>query len=257
MNQATPTFFNKALLTGAIALALPLGAAADTLGFYVGANSWQQDFEGSVLSSNSETFNTVDLQDDLGYDDETATSFYVALEHPIPIIPNLRLAQTEVEIREDTTFNRNIEFDGVTYGVSEPITSVSDLSHTDLTLYYEVLDNWVSLDLGLTARIFSEGFEVSSMSESSEFELDETLPMIYAAVKFELPLTGLYIGAQGNGISYSGDSVMDYSINLGYETSIGLGIEAGYRSFEIEYEDDNEKADITIDGSYIGLFYHF
>ncbi|WP_101759166.1 TIGR04219 family outer membrane beta-barrel protein [Oceanicoccus sp. KOV_DT_Chl] len=241
--------------------AIPLLAAAsvshaDALGFSIGANVWQQSFEGTVLSSSDES-NTIDLEDDLDYGDENSTNFYIAFEHPIPILPNIRLAQTEIEVDEATQFNRAISFEGTSYAVNEPITSTSDLSHTDATLYYEVLDNWISLDLGLTARVFSEGFEVSSNSTSSDFDLDETLPMVYLAVKVELPLTGLYAGANGNFISYDGSSVTDYSINLGYETELGLGVEAGFRSFDIDYDDDDEVADITIDGSYIGLFYHF
>ncbi|MGK0498387.1 MAG: outer membrane protein [Oceanicoccus sp.] len=234
------------------------GLKADTVGFQVGANIWQQSFSGKVLADSNST-NTIDIEDDLAYDDEQASNFYVALEHPIPLLPNIRLAQTEIDVSEASTFNRNIDFDGEIYNVNEEITSSSDLSHTDVTLYYELLDNWISLDVGITARIFSEGFNIQSLTTSSGFELDETLPLVYLATKFDLPLSGLYVGAHANVISYDGNSIVDYSINLGYETKLGLGIEAGFRSLKLDYEEDSddEAADITIDGGYVGLFYHF
>ena len=251
---------NKTITLAAVPLLIASSLSqADTLGFTIGANVWQQSFSGSVLSS-TDTANTIDLEDDLAYDDENGNNFYIAFEHPIPIIPNIRLAQTEIEVGQATNFNRDIAFEGVSYSVNEPITSTSDLSHTDATLYYEVLDNWISLDVGLTARIFSEGFEVTGASSgNSDFDLDETIPMLYAGVKFELPVTGLYVGGHGNFIAFDSNTMTDITINLGYETSFGLGVEAGFRSFDIDYEEDsdNEAADITIDGSYIGLFYHF
>ncbi|MCR8924390.1 TIGR04219 family outer membrane beta-barrel protein [Dasania sp. GY-MA-18] len=246
----------KTTLAGAIALSLlSTAATADTLGFRVGANSWQQDFSGDIQSGDAGDI--VDMQDTLGFDDESNNNFYVAIEHPIPLIPNVMLARTEMEINasSDASFN----FDGVDY--TADIKATADLSHTDATLYYEILDNWVSLDIGFTVRAFDEGFSISGTAggttESSEFDVDVVLPMLYVGAKFELPLSGLYVRASGNGISYDGDSVLDYQAAIGYEHSIGLGIEAGFRSFEIEYEDDDENADLTIDGAFLGVFYHF
>ena len=70
------------------------------------------------------------------------------------------------------------------------------------------------------------------------------------------------IAAQGaviNEVSYDDSSITDYQAGIGYETDIGLGIEAGLRSFQIDYDDsdDDEEADLTIDGIYAGVFYHF
>lgn len=253
----------KTALATALLMSTSMGlstvANADTLGFRIGANVWQPEFTGDVQSGTD----ALDLEDDLGYDDdESNNSFYVALEHPIPLIPNVMLARTELEIKGSST--STFDFDGISF--SGTIDSTTDLSHTDATLYYEILDNWISLDIGLTVRSFDEGFTITgtttapgSPTETAELEVDEVIPMLYIATKFELPLSGLYIIADANWISYDDDTLLDYKAGLGYETSIGLGIEAGIRSFEIEYEeeDDNEFADLTIDGIYAGVFYHF
>ncbi|MGK0442807.1 MAG: outer membrane protein [Pseudohongiellaceae bacterium] len=245
----------KILLSGLIGLSAVtnMAAHADTLGFVVGANVWQQSFSGDVQSGSSGDI--VDINDTLGFDDETASNFYVAFEHPVPLIPNVRLARTELEVAGNET--ANFEFDGINY--SGKIDSTLDLSHTDATLYYEILDNWVSIDIGITVRSFDEGFTVTeeTTGDTSEIDIDGAIPMLYVGAKFELPLSGLYISVSGNGIGYDDASIIDYQAGIGYESDSGFGIEAGLRSFEIEYDDDDEEADLTVDGLYAGVFYHF
>ncbi len=248
------------LITLAIASTLGLATTAttqaDTLGFRIGAYNWAQEYSGDIQSSVS-AIDEVDINDDLGLDDESGNTFYIALEHPIPLIPNIRLQQTELEVEESSSPTKTFSFEGQTYNITDQITTTSDLSHTDATLYYELLDNWISIDFGLTIRQFNEGIKLSSTTSTSELDIDATIPMLYVGAKAELPLTGLYVGAEVNGISIGDASLMDYKAGLGYETSIGLGIEAGLRSFEIDYDDDDEQANLTIDGAFVGVFYHF
>lgn len=229
-------------------------ATADFIGFEVGAQAWQQSYDGLIQSGT----NGVDLDQQLGFDDETNNVFYVLLEHPVPVLPNVLVQHTELDISATST-DTSFTFDGIDFSLGSPVTTDSDLSHTDITLYYEILDNWVSLDVGLTVRTFEEGVFLSSDVGNAELDLDITVPLLYAGVEFELPLTGLYVSADANAIAYSGDGFVDYRINIGYESSWGLGAELGYRSFTVDYEDsdDNEVVDITIDGAYLGVFYHF
>ena len=250
----------KRAITTLAGLVLPMTVAmtaqADFLGFRIGANSWQQDYDGEVRSS-SAAIDEIDITDDLGLDDETGSHFYIAFEHPVPVLPNILLERTELDIEETASPTRDFTFDGVSYSATDQITTTSDLSHTDLSAYYEVLDNWVSLDIGLTLRQFDEGIELVSTTERAELDIDATVPLLFVAAKFELPLTGLYASAQAKAISYSDATLSDFSIALGYETDFGLGLEGGFRSFEIDYDDDDEEANLTIDGAYAGLFYHF
>jgi outer membrane protein len=240
------------LIIAGLASVISTTASADFIGFEVGAYAWQQNYDGIVQSGTD----IVDLEQQLGFDDETNNSYYVLLEHPVPVLPNVLLQHTELDISADSTTS-GFTFEGIDFS-GTTISSISDLSHTDITLYYEILDNWVSLDVGLTARIFEEGVEISSIAGDASLDIDQTIPLLYLAAKIELPLTGLYVSADANGIGYSGDSFIDYRINIGYETSIGLGAELGYRSFDLDYEDDDDEfADLTIDGAYVGVFYHF
>jgi outer membrane protein len=242
----------KLLIASVISLCLPTAAQADALGLRIGANAWQQNFSGDAKSGQGAP--KIDIEDDLGFDDDDGFQGYISFEHPIPIIPNILVQRTVIDA--DSNGNIDARFDGIDF--NGPVQSTIDLTHTDATLYYEILDNWISLDIGLTARFFEEGFKIQSDTDgSASLDIDEVIPMVYAAIKFDLPLTGLYVGADGNGIKYDDDTILDLKAMLGWESSIGLGIEVGYRYFDVQYEDSQEEADVTIEGPYAGLFFHF
>lgn len=251
--RAKPAY---ALRLASLALLAGLATAshADTIGFRVGAYQWQPDYEGSVRSGGE----SVDLEQDLGFSDDDASVVFLALEHPVPLLPNVLLQHTRLDSDATAVLNRSFTFDDVTYNVNDQVTTSLDLTHTDLTLYYEILDNWMELDLGLTVRHFSNEVSIRSTSAgASSVDLSVTLPMVYAAARFNLPLSGLYVAVDGSGVSYSGDRLIDYRALIGYETGIGLGVEVGVRRFDLRYEDDNDEADIKTDGVYGQVFYHF
>lgn len=242
--------FLKVLLLAVVGLS---GAAqADVLGWRVGANLWQQQFEGDVSSGGA----NIDLEDDLNYDDESGASYYAQFEHPIPLLPNVLLQHTNLNVSSFGELE-GVEFDGVVY--NGEVVSRLDLTHSDATLYYEILDNWVNLDVGITARFFDQGFNVRELStlEASKIDVDHVVPMFYGHARFDLPFSGLTVGVEGSYISYDDDTLYDTKLNVGYTFAFGLGIEAGYRIMDFEYDDGDDDVDVTIDGIYGGLYWDF
>lgn len=247
----------KRILATAVLAALSSTSQADILGFRIGGYFWLQDYDGTVQSSNLQA-DRISIGRDLGIDDDNGGVFYVALEHPIPLLPNVMLQHSTVKVKTSNLLTRGFEFDDVTYSASETVITEGNLSHTDATLYYEILDNWVSLDLGLTLRYFGSGVKLRSASSGvGELELDTAIPMVFLAAKGELPLTGFFAKAEANGISYGDGEFLDYRVSLGYETNVGIGMELGFRRFDMDYEDGKEEANLTIDGGYAGIYYHF
>lgn len=242
---------NKKLL-GALALTLPFSASADIIGVTAGAYTWNQSWEGNIQAD--QAFDTkVDLEDDLGYDDERGNSFFIAFEHPIPLLPNIRLARTDLDISETNTLNRNIQYEGNTYAVTTQVNSEMDLSHTDATLYYEILDNIVSLDIGLTARRFDGKAEISGSGQTGSSDIEGTIPMLFVGARAALPLTGLYAAGEIHGLSAGGNSIIDTKLNIGYEIGI-VAVELGIRNFDIDVEgDDDEEFNLTVDGAFLGF----
>lgn len=243
------------LLSTLLLSGLTLPAWADAIGVRAGAYMWSPDISGTVRAGGEE----VDLQDDLGFSDENANVFFVSIEHPLPLLPNILLQHTKLDASATNTLSRTITFDDTTYIASDRVKTTLDLTHTDATLYYEVLDNWVELDLGLTVRVFENGVKIKSEITGNDAELDITsvIPMVYAAARFNLPLSGLYVAVDGNGIGYSGNTLLDYRAMVGYESPIGLGAQVGIRNFDLNYEDGDDDGDVKIDGAFAEVFYHF
>lgn len=244
-----------------VAMAASTNSSADTiLGIYAGAGVWDASIDGSIGVA-SDSISTGEL----GIKDEQSQYFYVALEHPVPIIPNIRLQHTTLENDGYAVVEREFEFDGITYPANAPTATKLDLSQTDVTLYYEILDNWVSLDLGLTAKILDGEATILATPEGSDpvgssVELKGGVPMLYGMARFDLPLSGLYAGGHINYFSYDNSTISDLDIKLGwmFESVLDVGAELGYRQFKLKLEDfDDADGDVTFDGPYLNLAVHF
>ena len=74
--------------------------------------------------------------------------------------------------------------------------------------------------------------------------------MGYLAARFDLPLTGVSVGAEGNFISFDGDSLHDFNAYGQYEISL-IQFRAGYRQMSIDYEDGNDRLDVEIGGPFV------
>ena len=241
-------------------LALSLATAgtvqADTLfGVYAGAGTWQQSYSGEVRSGIS----TVDLEDDLGLDDDDNVILYAALEHGVPLLPNVRAQYYTLDVDAGKTLSRTIEFNGDVFNLSDSVNTTVDLTQTDAVLYYELLDNVVSLDLGLAISLVEGSIEVASLSEQASADFDEVVPMLYAAVRADLPFTGLSVGAQAQGISYDDNTLIGFDAKIAYESNVGLGIEVGYRAVQVELDafDEVNLAQIDVNGPYAAINFHF
>ncbi|RBW49761.1 TIGR04219 family outer membrane beta-barrel protein [Marinobacter sp. F3R11] len=223
-----------------LVLAAPL-VQADVVGLGASVSYWDSDLSGDVTSGSS----SVDVNDELRLKDDGNANASVYIEHPVPLLPNVRLAYTLVQQSGNGTLSSS--FDGVSAG---NVRSELDLEQLDLTLYYEILDNWVNLDLGLTVRDFSGELQVHNAIQSSRTEADAVVPMGYVAARFDLPLTGAALGAEGNFISFDGDSMRDFNVYGQYSISL-LQLRAGYRQVAVDYEDGSDVFDVKIDGPFI------
>ena len=252
-------------LLGAVAIASIVSiptASADVAGFEVGGYQWTPDYTGTLASDSATVEGTdIDIQNDLGFTDDSHNILWASLEHPVPFMPNIKIVSSDLGTAASSTLTRELTFGGETYPVSEDVSTTFDMSNTEFTFYYEVLDNWINLDLGLTLRKYDGEVRLVSDpagSNLNEFEeLDFTIPLFYLKGRVDLPLTGFFVDGQINIISYDDDEVSDTEFSVGYESDIGLGAKAGYRTFTLEVLEDTFSGDLEFDGAYISVFYHF
>lgn len=243
----------KTLAVAALTMAAPFASADTLLGIYAGAGAWMVDTSGHLGSD-------LDLEDDLKLDSTTATQFYVALEHPVPLVPNARIKRTDLTVDGTGSVTGNVGGINLTGNVATDL----DLSHTDFTVYYEILDNWVSVDVGFTARLFdgSVSFDGAGVTGGTSEDLNFVVPMGYAMAQFELPLSGLYVGGDLNYIGFNGNTLSDLNVQLGYNFPvpvIDLGLAVGYRQFTLKTDDDlgDFETDIDVSGPYVNATFHF
>lgn len=240
------------LATSFTLLCAPLAQADTIFGVYAGVGSWMADADGTAGDP------SVSLNE-LGVEKHANNYFYIAIEHPVPLVPNLRVQQNNINSQQTATITRSFTIDGTNFVVGENIHSDFDLSHTDATLYYEILDNWVNIDIGVTARKFKGYVEANSSTRSKKVDIDQTLPLTYAKLQFDLPFSGLSAGFEGNYISYKENDLTDYSAKLSYlfDSAFDVGVEVGYRKMAFNVDESDMQGDFNLKGPYAALIAHF
>lgn len=222
---------------------------ADVIGGTIELAYWKGNYDGNMVSKGTD----ISVNNELQFDDTDALEVTVSFEHPVPVLPNVKIRHIDLDETENGELD-DITFNGETFPNNADVTSNLDLSHTDLILYYEVLDNIVSLDLGLDVKRFDGQLDIIQDDDPdtrSTTKIDETLPMLFGAVEVELPFTGLALGGELSIVSYDGDSLSDARVRLRQNMSIAF-IELGYRQFNIDVEDvSNVDVDADISGVYL------
>lgn len=245
MALLTSRAVRTAFLAAPIALAATASSVhADVVGGEVSVSYWSAGYGGDV--TDRLTNQTVDLEQDLKFDDSGFVEFSAALEHPVPVLPNLKLKHIDLDESADGALS--VTFDGV----SGDVASDLDLTHSSAILYYEVLDNVVSLDVGLEVKLFDGLLRIEDKTTNSvsETKIDDPIPLAYLAADVELPLTGLTLGAEVSAISYSGDKFLDARAAVRYSMGL-LFLEGGYRRMQITVDD---VSDVDVDADLSGAF---
>ncbi len=224
-----------------VALMMTSTAHADTLyGLYADANYWQTNIQDKIDGI------------DRDYKDKGQTMFSASLEHPIPLVPNVRLRHTSLNGTLESNSNNEIK-----------------ATTTDAIAYYELLDNVVSVDVGLGAKRIEGDI---TQSGESRLNLNKTLPMAYVSAGAKLPFTGLSAKAEvGVGVGTnvkSTDAQAEIKYNFVDTPLADVGLKAGYRVLTVDYDETKiqylgsvfgsqipYKADFK--GPYVGLEFHF
>jgi len=193
--------------------------AAVLLGLDAGVYVWQ-----------SETTGTAGTQNTAGLEADNNVAYF-AFEHPIPFIPNVKMQTTDMAVGTGA--------------------SLVDLTHTDSILYYEILDNFVSVDVGIAQRDFDGSYDSIAMTDS--------VIMFYASAEVEIPITGLSAGMEvSKDIGADDNEINDVKIRVRYKILGGLGVELGQRTVTMNLKEAPQNTtDLEFDGTYLAVTYTF
>lgn len=248
--------FKTGIYSSLLVLAALNPVRADFVGLNIGANRWTPDVNGT-LNSNNASSSSIDLKNNLGYKDKTSTALTLSFEHPLPFVPNIKYSGYDLKSSSSKNTSSTLSFNGKDY-TAGTINSTLDLSHKDIVLYYQLLDNWVNLDLGLDLKKFDGKVSMTNNVNNESISVDETIPMLYLAARFDLPLTGMYIGANIQQLSIGDSSSEDTTLMIGYESKSGLGVEGGIKTFSLDLQDANNlNTNLEYDGIYLNGYFHF
>ncbi len=228
-------------------------AQADTIGFRAGGGIWDHDPGGSFRYQGT----TADLDSDFNLAEDKEGYFFIQIEHPAPLIPSVRIQSTKLKNTGAGSVGTSFTFGGTVYAVSTNVTTEITLDHTDYTLYWQPLDNFVAFDLGLTVKSIDGKSSITDGTTLETNSFDGYIPMLYVAVGLE-PMDSLELRVEVNALSAGGNSVTDTTAKVSYTTDFMLGIEAGFRKISIELDDVDEVfADMDFEGPFMGVYANF
>ncbi|MBI3563346.1 MAG: TIGR04219 family outer membrane beta-barrel protein [Gammaproteobacteria bacterium] len=233
-------------------------AHADILGVRASGGVFDYSVSGTIRDSGSPS-DAVDLKNDLHLANDKKPSGFLYFEHPLPIIPNIRLGTTDLKLAGQGTVTKTFNFNGQNYTGSTNVATSIDLSHTDLGLYYEIIDTGFDFDLGLNFKLFNGKASLTQGGTTTTQKIDVVVPMLYGAVSVPILNSGFYLAGDLSVVTYNKNEVSDILLRLRYQTALHLGVEAGLRSlkFKINKTSDQLYGDMTVKGPYLNLFVYF
>jgi len=210
-----------------------------------------------------ESSSSVDLEEDLGWSREQDMMFKAYLEHPVPFLPNLKVGYTNLSHNGRGTVTA-FSWGGI-INVDGDIDSSLDLKMYDVTSYYELLDNTIEIDTGITLRYLDGNIDVTVtpflplLEEHEVVSFTSLVPMLYGKFRANIPATDISLQAEGNFITYEDTTFYDYEISTRYTFSMGIGIETGYRAIHLDSKDleNGLTADMDFKGPYVSLVWNF
>jgi len=209
-------------------------SAATVLGFGAEVDYYSPTVSGDF----SYTESTITTSTHFSDDTQESYQLGVYLEHPIPVLPNIRIDYTP-----ETTFSGTDSVVG---------TNKVSFKQLDGTLYYELLDNVVDLDVGVTFKSL-EGKVEGLVNQ----DFNVVLPMLYVGTGIKIPALPIQVFGDVKYVAYSGDSVVDARAKAIWTIFAGLQAQAGLRYESIKIDTQDIKADVGFKGPFVGLGYTF
>ncbi len=236
---------------------LAIGTAeAEFVGLNIGSNPTTAAYSGAFGNNSS----SIDLVDDLGAGSSAQSSMVLILEHPIALLPNIRYQGFNLDSSDNSGLSSDFGLNGGMLEAAGNGNSAFDLDHEDIVLYYQLLNNWVDLDMGVDLKRFDG--QISQAGQGGSISVDETIPLLYLSARIDLPVSGMYVGAKINAnvidLGISESTAQDSTFLLGYQSGTGLGIEGGIKYFSLELNDaGNLDSDFEYDGLFLNGYINF
>lgn len=173
---------------------------------------------------------------------KTAAMLSLALEHPVPLLPNAKLRYTALQHSQNS--NNNLQ--------------ELQLQQTDAILYYEFLDHYLQVDAGLAVNQLNG--EQRRMQNTEKFS--QTRPSVFVAVAAKLPFTGWHAKGEALYGNSFDTELRDLHAEIQYDVIdnpvLDIGAKLGYRMLNVNFAQQRlAGSTLELSGAYLGLDLHF
>jgi outer membrane protein len=257
----------KATLLGLGSIFVLAGSAkaGPLIDFEASIGAVQQKPSGYVSYRAGSVADRIDVKNDVRLGDETKQWAKFKLEHPIPLIPNIKLAYMPMKFDGSRVLTRDINWGGRTYQANADLNLSVKLDRVDTTLYYNfpfiktVTAGKLDVEFGLNVRTIMFDAKLSgrervtgqSISESKAITLP--IPMGHLAAEIR-PISLMSLVGELNYIGYKNNAYYDYvaglRLNSPMRTPLKPFVEVGYRHEKLKIDEQGVKADLNIKGLY-------
>lgn len=215
-------------------------AQADTLGLTADLSYWLYDAKVEAKQP---------LSDNQSLERDGSLQASLAFEHPVPFLPNVKVKSTNLK---SESANNNTALSGASV----------DVRHTDYILYYEVLDNVISVDLGFGLANLAGDIKVKQPLSNVHYSISGNKPIVYASVAGKLPFTQWSAKGEAVYSNIDDEKLTDLQAEVQYNfvqnLAVDVGAKLGYRYTQVNLEKDkNQDISFQFKGPYLGLNMHF
>jgi outer membrane protein len=233
----------------AVLFLLFFSTSSFALGLEVAVGGWAQSPSGQL--GYQPPFDSLDLESDLGYDDETPLFARVKLD--LPILPNFYFMATPMEFEGNGS--KIFSFGGASF--NQPFYSKTTMDHYDVAMYFEVplLEtaslNTFNIEFGIDVRMLEVDMTIRELAPGAAEQFSESLvfPMLYLGFQFK-PVDSLAFEVEFFGSEYNDNSYYDFIGRVKYNFTGPVFLSAGYRIEQLEIDDSGILADLEFSGPF-------
>ncbi|MES9894854.1 MAG: TIGR04219 family outer membrane beta-barrel protein [Candidatus Thiodiazotropha endolucinida] len=225
---------------------------ADTvLGMAADVDFWNMESSGSFADSS-------DLQS-FDLDSERNAILTLAFEHPLPLVPNLKIRTNDLSSSGDQRLSDDFSFSDTDFPADLDVNVDFEAQNTDFIFYYEIFDNdTISFDLGLNVKYLDGDIEVESNGLRASETFDGYVPMFHGAVEVGVPATRLSFFGDLNLLSVGDHTLQDYTAGVAFKLveslAVDISLRGGYHRISLELDDlDGIYTDWDFDGAFLGV----
>jgi outer membrane protein len=235
--------------------------------FEASVGAIQQKPSGYVSYKPISDTDKIDVKNDAHVGDKTKPWAKFKFEHPIPIIPNIKLAYMPMKFDGSGVLTRDIRWGNYTYKANADYNLSVKLDRVDTTLYYNLpfintaTAGKLDVELGLNVRTIMFDGKLNGTDKTTGQKVSEsksiTLPVPMGHLAAEIkPINQVSLLGEFNYISYNKDTYYDYIAGLRLNshglisTPLKPFIEVGYRYEKLKLDEKDVKSDLKIKGGY-------